>query len=53
VIHGVQSGDEGQAAHELQSLDVERSRDVIQTEVQSVDGLQAAYGRRCSHVSEL
>jgi hypothetical protein len=50
---GVQPGDEGQAAHELQSLDVERSRDVLQTEVQSVDGLHAAYGRRCSHVSEL
>ena len=49
----MQLGDEGQAAHERQSPDVERSRDEPEAEVQSVDGLQAAYGLPCSRSSEL
>jgi hypothetical protein len=49
---GVQTVDEGQAAHELQSSDEERSAGEPQGEVQSVDELQAAHELLYSHWSE-
>ena len=49
---GVQTVDEGQAAHELQSPDEERSAGEPQAVVQSVDEGQAAHELLYSHWSE-